>query len=170
MKWRNSAAALLLAFTASCAGYPGPGGVREQPPQFDPIAFFSGETRGEGRLKILFRRAAPMTVRSSGSPEPDGALRLRQEIERGGKRTVREWQIRRLTGGRYSATLTEALGPVFVDVRGSVLRIGYRSRTGEQIRQSIRLMPGGMRAENRMNISKFGIVVATIREEISRVE
>lgn len=167
---RHGAAALMLALTASCAGYPGPGSAGQSDPLFDPVVFFSGQTRGEGRLKIMFRRAVPITVRGSGSIEADGTLRLRQDIERQGRVTGREWQIRRLPDGRYAATLSEAVGPVMVDVRSSVLRIGYRTRSGERIRQSIRLQPGSNRAQNRMNIIKFGMVVATISEEISRIE
>lgn len=167
---RNGAAALMLALTASCAGYPSPGSAGQSEPHFDPVAFFSGETRGEGRLKIVFRRTVPMAVRGSGSIEVDGTLRLRQDIERQGQVTRREWQIRRMPDGRFAATLSEAAGPVMVDVRNSVLRIAYRTRSGDQIRQSIRLQPGGKHARNRMNVIKFGIVVATISEEISRVE
>jgi hypothetical protein len=161
---------LVAALLASCAAYPRAEGPALAQPVFDPIVFFAGETRGTGTLRILFRREQPMRVRGTGYAGEDGVLRLRQEIERAGRTTTRDWEIRATGPGSYAATLSEADGPVSVSVSGNTLRIGYRTRSGERIGQTLRLLPGGRVAINRMTIRKYGMDVAVISETIVKPE
>ena len=115
------AAALTLSILAGCAPTAfardgGPAG-----PHFDPIAFFTGETEGKGRLKVMFSSAKTMHVSGHGVLQGDGVLVLDQTVTTQGDRAkTRQWRIRQTAPDHYAGTLTDALGPVTLDVAGNL--------------------------------------------------
>lgn len=138
-------------------------------PHFDPVAFFTGATEGQGRLKVMLSRGKAMHVSGHGAVEPDGTLVLDQTVTTAGEKDrTRRWRIRRITPDHYVGTLTDATGPVRIDVAGNRLRIRYHAKGGLAFGQVITLEPGGQVAHNAMNVRKLGMVVATIRETITR--
>jgi hypothetical protein len=137
-------------------------------PAFDPIAFFTGRTQGHGRLKILFRAAQSLEVRSIGRLSQDGTLILDQRILREGHRPERrQWRIRRNAPATYVATLSSAEGPVAVSVQGNRLRLDF-PMDGASAHQDIFLSPDGRSALNHMTLSKLGIPVAKVEERIEK--
>jgi hypothetical protein len=136
---------------------------------FDPVAFFSGATTGEGRLKKVFSRSVATHVVGRGRVERGGTLVLDQTVTIAGEKTrERQWRLREVAPGRYAGTLTDARGPVTATVAGPVLTIAYTSTDGMGIAQAITLAPNGRSARNVMKVKKLGLTVATLAETITR--
>lgn len=135
---------------------------------FDPVAFFSGKTTGEGRLKKMFSAAQASHVTGRGRIE-GGVLVLDQTVTIAGERSrEREWRLRAAGPGRWTGTLSDARGAVNASAAGPVLTIAYTSNEGMGIVQTITLAPDGRSARNLMRVRKFGMPVATLDETITR--
>jgi hypothetical protein len=138
-------------------------------PHFDPIVFFTGKTEGTGRLKIMFSHSKTMHVSGVGVRQDDGVLVLDQSVVTQGDRPkTRQWRIRQTGPDHYTGTLTDASGPVTLTVAGNRLRIRYHAKGGLLFSQVLTLQSGGQVSQNVMNVRKLGMVVATIRETITR--
>ena len=139
-------------------------------PTFRPESFFLGHTEGTGLLKIVLGRRHSVRVHGYGRIAPDGTLILNQNIEQAGKPLKhRRWVMRSVGGGRYTATLSDATGPVVGEVQGNVMNLDFPANGGLRIRQTLVLAADGQSAANRLAIYKFGIVVGQLNEVIKRV-
>ena len=88
---------------------------------FDPVEFFRGRTHGEGTLKIIMKQPVKMSVDSEGFAEKDGSLLLKQIVHEPGKPArTRYWKLRKTGNNLFEGTLTDAAGPVRVDVMGAL--------------------------------------------------
>lgn len=161
-------ASLMMLASSGCASrvvLPGAGGA-----EFDPIAFFSGRTHGNGELKKLFSAPSSVSVDSVGRMEK-GTLILDQTIREGNKRpTVRRWTIRRIAHNQYTGTLTDAVGEVRATVAGPRADIRYTMRHGFIVEQQLEQQSDGRTVLNRLAVHKFGAGVATLSETIRRVD
>ena len=136
--------------------------------RFDPLAFFNGLSRGEGRLKVAMRAGRLVHVRSEGHREGK-ALVLEQRVEEEGERPRdRTWEIREVSPGRYAGTLSDAAGPVTGETKGNRVHFSYRMKGGLKADQWLTLAPDGQSAHNILKVRKLGIVVATLDETIRR--
>lgn len=159
---------LLNAFLCSCGGrnviLPA-----DQKASFDPVTFFEGRTHGEGELRKLFAKPVHVSVDSVGRRIGDGLI-LDQTIREADERpSTRRWTISRAGQNRYSGTLTEAVGPVTVDVVGPRAEIEYSMRGGLKVKQQLAEQPAGTSVLNRLSVSKLGVQVATLTETIKKV-
>lgn len=137
---------------------------------FDPIAFFSGHTRGEGNLNKLFNKPVHVSVDSIGRLD-NGALILDQTIREADKApSTRRWTIKRLERSRYTGTLTDAVGPVTAEVVGPRAYIRYTMRHGLKVEQQLAQQSDGTTVLNRLVVYKFGTRVAALTETIKREE
>ncbi len=140
-------------------------------PDFDPLRFFAGQTHGEARLKVILRAKKPVSVRGEGMLQPDGSLLLDQIVTEGDKPPrERHWRLRRIAPGRYAGTLTDARGPVEGIVTGNRMRLRFVSNDGFRIRQSMTLAPDGRSVANRLVAKRFGIAVAVLTEQITKLD
>lgn len=138
-------------------------------PHFSPIAFFAGDTVGEGVLKIALSPVRTVRVAGHGQVDADGALTLVQHVREGAKPDrTRTWHIRPIGGDRYTGTLSDAQGPVTVESHGNLLHIAYVAKGGLGIEQWLFLQPGGQVAFNRLVVRKLGLRIAALRETITR--
>jgi hypothetical protein len=136
----------------------------------DPIAFFTGQSRGDGRVDTLLARPVKLLVESVGRREGD-TLILDQTIREGAKPSRnRRWIMRPVAPGRYTGTLTDAEGPVNVTVSGPRASIRYRMRGGLDVDQQLTLQAGERTLLNRLHVKKFGIRVATVEETIRKLD
>ena len=170
---RNAARtmSLIIAAALASAWAPFAPGRSAAPtgPHFDPVVFFTGDTEGNGRLKVMTSRGKTMHVIGHGALQEDGVLVLDQTVmTQGDHATTRQWRIRQTAPDHYAGTLTGASGPVTLDVAENRLRIRYRAKGGLRFSQRLTLEPGGQQARNVMHVRKLGMVVATIRETIMR--
>ncbi|MEO7276873.1 MAG: DUF3833 family protein [Sphingomicrobium sp.] len=137
---------------------------------FDPISFFRGRTHGEGIVKIIFTGTKQVSVDSLGHDEKDGSLLLRQHIHEGTKPVrVRYWRLRQTTPGHFAGTLSDAAGPVEVDLVGNAVHIRYTDKDHLNIDQWLR-PSGPTTLRNRMRVKRFGIVVAHVDEVIRKLD
>ena len=165
---RNSGAAVgLLALAACTAAVPPEAG---QPgPAFDPVAFFTGPTHGDGKLDQIMKGVRTVTVDSVGRPEANGTLTLTQRIAmQGDPPRSRVWRFKQVAPGRYVGSLTDASGPVETVAIGRAIRIRYPMKGGLHVEQWLTALPGGRAIDNRMTVTKWGLRVATLRERIEK--
>ncbi|MEG3122345.1 DUF3833 family protein [Sphingomonas sp. GB1N7] len=161
---------LLLVSLAGCTSAPPLRTLASSSPSFDALAFFSGRTEGEARLKIVASRTKQVRVHGTGTIDPDGTLHLVQRVDQEGKpETTRIWTIHATRQGGYSGTLSDAGGPILGDVTGNRLHLRFRLKSGLRADQWLYLQPGGAVARNRMTVRKLGIVVARLDETIKRL-
>ena len=137
---------------------------------FNPVEFFRGHTHGQGTLKVIFQSAKQIKVNSFGRAEKDGSLLLEQTIHEPGKPPRnRTWQLRQTGPERFEGTLTEAAGPVRVEVAGDRVRIRYKGKNHLEFDQL--LTPDGPRqVRNKMRVKRFGLVVAHFNEIIRKLD
>ena len=136
---------------------------------FSPIAFFAGDTVGEGLLKIGPTRVRAVHVVGHGEIDATGALTLVQRVREGHKpERTRTWHIRPLGGDRYTGTLSDAAGPVTVTAERNALHITYVAKGGFPVEQRLFLQPGGQVALNQLVVRKLGVRIARLRETITR--
>lgn len=134
---------------------------------FDPIEFFTGVSEGVGQLATVTGKTQTVHVTSLGTRHPDGSLTLDQHIATQGKKARdRQWIIRPLGHGRYTGSLTEAVGPVDATVAGNAMTIRYRTKD-YRVRQSLVLGRDGA-IHNRLDVVKWGLNVARLSETIVR--
>jgi hypothetical protein len=164
---RGGVAVGLLALTACTAAAPPE--ATQAGPAFDPVAFFTGATRGEGKLDQVMKGVRIVTVDSIGRPERDGSLTLIQRIAmQSDPPRTRVWKPKQIAPGRYGGSLTDASGPVETRAIGRAIRIRYPMKGGLQVEQWLTLLPGGKAVDNRMTVHKWGMRVATLRERITK--
>ena len=137
---------------------------------FNPVDFFRGHTRGEGTLKVIFQSPKQIRVDSFGRAEKDGSLILEQTIHEPGKPArSRAWRLRQTAPNRFEGTLTDAAGPVRVDVAEDRVRIRYKAKNNLDFDQM--MTPDGPRqVRNKMRVKRFGLTVAHFNEIIRKLD
>lgn len=137
---------------------------------FDPIAFFTGRTHGEGTLDKLLGAPVRVRVDSVGRRHGD-VLILEQTIREGDKQPrVRRWRMRRVAPDLYSGTLTDANSRVQVRTAGPRAYISYTMDGGLEVDQQLALQSDGRTVLNRLEVKKLGVRVATLNETIRKVD
>ena len=163
----HGAAVGLLALAACTAAAPPE--AKQPGPAFDPVAFFTGPSHGDGKLDQIMKSVRTVTVDSVGTPEANGSLTLTQRIAmQGDPPRTRIWRLKQVAPGRYAGSLTDASGPVETVAIGRALRIRYPMKGGLQVEQWLVALPGGRALDNRLTVTKWGMRVATLSERITK--
>lgn len=138
--------------------------------QVDPLRFFEGRTVSEGTVKVLLRKPYKSRSDGTGTIEKDGSLTLVQRVndERKG-RHERRWRVWRKGDHRFSATMTEAVGPVAIERVGGSYRFRFSMKGNLKVEQILTPQPGGRSARNIMKVRRLGVVVATSEGTIRKV-
>jgi hypothetical protein len=128
-------------------------------PQTDPMRFFEGRTESISTVKLIMRR--PFSSRSMGRGIiSDGVLSLIQQVEEDGKAPFdRRWRMRQVAPGRFTGTMTEAVGPVTVDEVGDRYRVRFKLKGSLAVEQWLTPLPGGKVARSKTTIRKLGMTV-----------
>ena len=141
------------------------------PPTFDPLAFFTGKSRGEGTLKVMTKPSVRIRVESEGRPDGKGGLILDQTVREGSKPPrQRRWSLRPTSAATLTGTITDNPGPVKGRLDGNRLLLNYAMKGGLKAEQVLTIQPGGRTLVNRMTVRKFGIPVAHVDEVITKGE
>lgn len=139
------------------------------PIEFTPRAGFGGKSEGKGTLKLILGKPRPFRVRSRGIEQADGKFRLEQTIFFEGEPSRdRVWVISTVSPNRYSATLSDASGPVNGTTSGPRLSLRYPIKGPLLMQQELELKPDGKTIDNVGTITLFGIRVGHLRETITR--
>ena len=140
-------------------------------PTFDPLAFFTGESRGEGSLKVMAKPRVTIRVESHGRPDGNGGLILDQTIHQGDKPPrQRQWVLRPTSPTTMRGTISGNPGPVNGRMDGNRLLLTYAMKGGLKVQQVLTMQPGGRSLLNRMTVRKFGLPVARVEEVITKVD
>lgn len=183
MTWRLAtlAAAALLAGCVEAPPLAAPVPPSAEAPRFDPFAFFLGTSEGTGTLAKVMAEDTPIRVTSTGRIEiesrrevswaalPARVLVLDQVVTEGDKPArKRQWRLTEVAPGRYTGKLSDAISPVEARAEGNRLIINFTIKGGFAVRQELTLAPGGESAANVMQVSKFGLKVAVLSEDIRK--
>jgi hypothetical protein len=125
----------------------------------DPMRFFEGRTESVSTIKLIMKK--PFHSRSLGRGEIDnGVLNLVQRVNDEGKPPFeRRWRMRQVAPGRFSGTMSEAIGPVTVDEVGGRYRFRFRLKGNLSVEQWLIPLPGGKVARSKTSIRKLGMTV-----------
>lgn len=170
---RKSRTILILAalLTVDCTPLRGQISPVPHNETFDVEAAFLGRTEGVGFLKIMFAPRRAMHVRGLGRLDVDGTLVLQQLVEQAGKPCVlRTWRITEVTPGHYAGTLTDAAGPVLLDIRHDRLQIRYTLKSGGTTAEQWLTKQADGSIANHMTFNRLGVRVAALRETIRRID
>lgn len=141
----------------------------QSPKPFDPVAFFTGPTRGQGALKELLGKEKPTRTVSVGHVDKDGWLILDQKVSvEGDPVRQRRWRLRQTSPGKFSGTLSDAKGPVEAEVTGQTVHIRYKMKGNLKVEQLLTPLPSGHALNNRATFFKWGMKVATLTERIEK--
>jgi hypothetical protein len=128
----------------------------------EPLRFFEGRTEMLSLVKVMMKKPYSSRTIGRGHILPDGSLSLVQQIQDPGKPTrQRRWKIREIGPGKYTGTMSEAIGPVQVQEIGGRFLFRFSMKGKLAIEQWITPMPGGKTARTRMTAKKLGMRVAT---------
>ncbi|MGI8508198.1 MAG: DUF3833 family protein [Gemmatimonadaceae bacterium] len=139
-------------------------------PEFRPEVFFSGRTKGEGKLLQRWHAPKALHVEGLGQMEADSTFRLDQTVTfRDGTMEKRTWHMRRLDAHTYSATLSDAAGKVSAETHGNLFHLRYLLRQpAVYMEQWIYLQPGGRVANNEATVTILGVPWVRLSERITR--
>jgi hypothetical protein len=136
----------------------------------DPLHFFEGRTETQGLVKVLFRKDYLSRSVGEGRIEPDGSLSLVQRVFDDGKPAHdRRWRVRQVGPGRYTGTMTEAVGPVTIDKVGENYRFRFTMDGRLSVEQTLTPLAGGRSASTSTKVRRFGFVVATTEGVVRKV-
>lgn len=163
----KAAGRLAICLTATALFAEAAGG---EPKLKEPLRFFEGKTVTQTKVSILFR--APFSSRSLGQGKinPDGSLSFIQMVEEDSRSPFqRSWHIKQVAPGKFSGTMSDAIGPVVVDELGGRYRFRFAMKDSVKIEQWLDPADDGMSATIRTTIRKHGIVVGHSTGAIRRI-
>jgi hypothetical protein len=164
MRKRCTALLLVCAFPLSAAEPAKP------QPKFDPLDFFTGETRSQGTIKIIMKAAYTIRVETRGTPDGKGGATLDQKVFETGKPVrVRRWVLYPTSKTTLAGTLTDAESPIKGELKGNRMHLKYVMQGGLAAEQWLYLQPDRRTVLNRMTVRRWGIVVAHINETIHKL-
>jgi len=138
--------------------------------QIDPFEFFSGRTENHATVKVMLKKPYKTRTIGHGRIERDGTLTMVQRVEDEGKPPhERRWKVRKLGPGRYTATMSDAVGPVTIQKVGNRYRFQFRMKGHLSVEQWLAPLPGGRAASNDVKVKKMGVTVATTEGVIRKV-
>lgn len=141
-------------------------------PTLRPEAFFAGHTRGEGTVARRGQSPQALRVDGEGRREADGSFRLDQTLTIGdAPPETRTWRLRRVDERHYTATLSDARGPVVAEVDGNRFHLRYEIRRPDVVmEQWLYLQPDGRTVRNIATVSVLGVAWVRLAENITRTE
>ena len=169
-----------LACCAALAGCGKPmkvGAFAGTAPAFDPLIYWTGHTHSWGVVEDRSGGPSEMVMTDCvGEAEGKDGLHMRQTLTEGdGTVTHRDWHLRRLSPGHFSATANDMAGSADGRAAGRVFhwqwvwaRKPNHPLFNVTMSQWMYAMPDGTMM-NRTTVSKLGVIVAEVSEQFSRV-
>ena len=158
-----AAALLLCALAAPAAANP--------EPKLDMLAFFAGKTHSESILKVVLKKPVPLIVDSIGGKGDRGDFVMIDKVHEGDKPVrERKWIMRQAGPNHFTGSLTDATGPVDVDVAGDTATIRYTMKGGLKIQQELQLQPDGKTLANHVVAKKLGMKFAHVDGVVRKVD
>lgn len=126
------------------------------------LRFFEGRTEMTSVVKVIARKPYSSHTTSRGEIRSDGSLILVQLVEEEGKPPrQRYWTIRHVDRNQFTATMSDAVGPVRIQKIANDYRFIFKLKGNLAVEQWLTPAPGGRSARSRVTVWKFGMRVAT---------
>ena len=147
------------------------GAAAEPDPKLDMTGFFTGRTHADNVIRIALHGPHKLIVDSIGGRNKEGEFILIDTVQEEGKPTrKRVWAMHPVGPDHFTGTLSDAIGPVDVVVRGDSATISYVMRDGHlKITQHLQLQPNGT-LSNDVIAKKFGIKFAEVDGTIRKLD
>jgi hypothetical protein len=135
----------------------------------DPMRFFEGRTESVSTIKLIMRK--PFASRSLGNGEIDnGVLSLVQKVHDDGRPVFdRRWRMRQVGPGKFTGTMSEAVGPVTADEIGGKYRFRFKLKGNVSVEQWLSPTPNGRSAQSKTIIRKLGMIVGRSEGSIRKL-
>ena len=136
----------------------------------EPLRFFEGRTEMLSLVKVMMKKPYRSRTVGTGRILADGSLSLIQHINDHGKPpTQRRWLIREISPGKFTGTMSEAVGPVQVQQIGGKFLFRFKMKGKLAIEQWLTPLPGGKAARSKVTVKKFGMRVASSEGTIRKL-
>lgn len=136
----------------------------------EPLRFFEGRTELFSMVKVMMKKPYRSQTLGRGQILPDGSLSLVQQVQEQGKPTShRRWLIREVSPGRFTGTMSDAVGPVQIQQIGGKFVFKFRMKGKLAVEQWIMPLPGGKSAKSKVTVKKLGVRVATSEGTIRKL-
>jgi hypothetical protein len=136
----------------------------------EPLHFFEGRTELFSLVKVVMKKPYRSQTVGRGQILPDGSLSLVQQVQEQGKPTSRRrWLIREVSPGRFTGTMSEAVGPVQIQQIGGKFLFKFKMKGKLAVEQWITPLPGGKSAKSKVTVKKLGMRVATSEGTIRKL-
>jgi hypothetical protein len=157
--------AALLGAAAAASAAP-------DPPKLDMVAFFTRRTHADNIIKIALHSPHKLIVDSVGGHNKEGEFVLIDTVHEEGKPVrTRTWVMHPVGPDHFTGSLSDAVGPVDVVVRGDSATINYLMRDGRlKIAQQIQLQGDGKSLSNHVVAKKFGLTFAHVDGTIRKLD
>jgi hypothetical protein len=160
---RLAAACALLALCAAPAA--------ADKPKLDMLAFFAGKTHAENVMKVVLKKPVPLIVDSIGGKGDRGDFVLIETVHEGDKPVrQRKWIMRQAGANHFTGSLTDAVGPVDVQIDGDTAMIRYVMKGGLKIDQHLKLSADGRTLTNQVVAKKIGLKFARVDGTVRKVD
>ncbi|MDQ3246141.1 MAG: DUF3833 family protein [Pseudomonadota bacterium] len=136
----------------------------------DPLEFFEGRTETQAVVKVMLRKPYRTQSIGHGQIGADDTLTLIQKVKDEGKPAhERRWKVRRSGAERFTASMTDAVGPVTIERVGPQYRFRFKMKGNLQVEQMLTPNAGGRSAKSAIKVRRMGVVVATTNGTIRKV-
>lgn len=136
----------------------------------EPLRFFEGRTQLFSLVKVVMKKPYRSQTVGRGQILPDGSLSLVQQVHDQGKPTShRRWLIREVSPGRFTGTMSEAVGPVQIQQIGGKFLFKFKMKGKLAVEQWIMPLPDGKSAKSKVTVKKLGVRVATSEGTIRKL-
>jgi hypothetical protein len=158
-----AACALLLLCAAPAAA--------ADKPRLDMLAFFAGKTHAENVMKVVLKKPVPLIVDSIGGKGDRGDFVLIETVHEGDKPVrQRKWIMRQAGPNHFTGSLTDAVGPVDVQIDGDTATIRYVMKGGLKIEQHLKLAADGRSLSNQVVAKKLGMKFAHVEGTVRKLD
>lgn len=127
----------------------------------DTLRFFEGRTEIVSSVKVFLKRPYRSRTLGRGHITADGTLVLSQHVFDEGKPPhERQWRMRQVSPGRFSGTMSDAVGSVQASEVGGKFRFQFRMKGNLAVEQWVTPLPGGKTARTEVIVRRHGLRLA----------
>lgn len=159
------ALAALVALTGAGAS------AAPEKPRLDMLAFFAGRTHADNVLKVVLKGPVKLIVDSVGGKGDRGDFVMIDTVHEGDKPVrERKWIMRQAGPNHFTGSLTDATGPVDVQIDGDAATIRYTMKGGLNIEQHLQLQPDGRTLANHVVAKRLGLKFARVDGTVRKLD
>jgi hypothetical protein len=140
--------------------------------KLDMTGFFAGKSHADNVMKVALHGPKKLIVDSVGGRNKEGEFVLIDTVHEEGKPVrSRTWVMRAVGPDHFTGSLSDAVGPVDVVVRGDSATIRYTMKDGGlRIVQVLKRQGDGRTLSNHVVAKKFGLTVAHVDGTIRKLD